>query len=165
MRASTIPILETEKSEALTDLESFKHQARSTQSSSPETYQLSGEVLTQEKELDRVLERRVHVRTALEHVKRRLPINVELILNQDLKEAEELCQTLKKMDRDQLLVLMRQRDEAKKTWLSNFLQGELQSLLASDRHDMQSHITSQTADFEKLAKLVAKLGNEGAALQ
>ena len=33
-------------------------------------------------------------------------------------------------------------------------------MLASDKHDLQSHIASQSADFEKLAKLVGKLAAE-----
>jgi F0F1-type ATP synthase delta subunit len=59
---------------------------------------------------------------------------------------------------------MRDRDEAKKTWLSNFLIGELHSLLASDKHDLQSHLASQSADFEKLAKVVNKLAGEHQSL-
>ena len=59
---------------------------------------------------------------------------------------------------------MLQRDEAKNNWLRDFLNGELHSMLASDRHDLQSHIASQGADFDKLSKLVTKLSDQHAAL-
>ena len=61
---------------------------------------------------------------------------------------------LERKDRDMLLRMMKARDDAKKDWLKNYLNGELHTLLASDRHDLTSHIKSQSADFEKLHKVV-----------
>lgn len=81
-------------------------------------------------------------------MKRRLPIAVEVKLggggasDGGFAEAESLAEQIKRKDREHLLVLMRQRDESKKTWLSNFLNGELHSMLASDKHNLESHITS-----------------------
>jgi hypothetical protein len=87
-----------------------------------------GEVASCEKEFERVKERRGKVREAMEQVRRRLPIVVDVNLSsspEDFKEAEILCNKLKSKDRETLLGLMRERDEAKKAWLSNFLNGEL----------------------------------------
>lgn len=56
-----------------------------------------------------------------------------------------------------LLKMMKSRDDAKKDWLRNFLNGELHQMLASDRYDLQSHIKSQSADLEKLSKVVGHL--------
>lgn len=101
-------------------------------------------------------------------MKRRLPIAVDVKLggasDGGFSEVESLAEQIKRKDREHLLVLMRQRDESKKTWLSNFLNGELHSMLASDKHNLESHITSQSSDFDKLAKLVSKLSGEHATL-
>jgi hypothetical protein len=63
-----------------------------------------------------------------------------------------------------LLRMMKSRDDAKKDWLKNFLNGELHQMLASDRHDLASHIKSQAGDLEKLAKVVAHLSASGETL-
>jgi hypothetical protein len=54
---------------------------------------------------------------------------------------------------------MRERDEAKKSWLERYLKGELLAQLQSDKHDMQAHIDSQSSDFDKLTRLVTKLSD------
>jgi len=43
-----------------------------------------------------------------------------------------------------VLRMMKARDDAKKDWLKNFLNGELHQMLSSDRHDLASHIKSQS---------------------
>ena len=37
---------------------------------------------------------------------------------------------------------MRARDEAKKSWLKNYLNGEINQILAADRYDLTNHIKS-----------------------
>lgn len=64
---------------------------------------------------------------------------------------------LERKDKEMLLRMMNSRDEAKKEWLKNYLNGELQSMMAADKYDLTSHIKSQAADLEKLAKVVERL--------
>lgn len=78
-------------------------------------------------------------------------------LKPDLAEAERLCQTIERKDKENLLKMLRARDQAKREWLRNFLTGELSVLLAGDKYDMQCHIQSQEADLEKLAKVVTRM--------
>lgn len=78
-------------------------------------------------------------------------------LKPDLAEAERLCQTIERKDKETLLKMLRSRDQAKREWLRNFLNGELSVLLAADKYDMECHIQSQEADLEKLAKVVARM--------
>jgi len=78
-------------------------------------------------------------------------------LKPDLAEAERLCQTIERKDKETLLKMLRSRDQAKREWLRNFLTGELSVLLAADKYDMECHIQSQEADLEKLAKVVTRM--------
>ena len=39
-------------------------------------------------------------------------------------------------DKDMVIVMLKARDNAKKGWLKNFLNGELHQMLASDRYDL-----------------------------
>lgn len=133
--------------------EMYKNANRRTQTSSPasspeSTYMLQGQVSSLEKEQDRSSEKRSHLRSALEHLKKRLPaICLEpLHLSSTLQEAESLCSKLKGMDRDTLLALMRERDDSKKTWLANFLNGELRESMSSERHELQQMTASQGSD-------------------
>ena len=73
MKSAHIPTLEHELSSLTTDLTALKPHLTT-------SYQLSGELASQEKERDHQHERRSQYREALEHVKRRLPIAVEVKL-------------------------------------------------------------------------------------
>ncbi|TNV84425.1 hypothetical protein FGO68_gene11806 [Halteria grandinella] len=107
------------------------------------------------------------LRETLEQISTRLDITVHLhdYSNSnaapgstiDFAEAEALCELIQRKDRDMLLKMMRSRDDAKKDWLRNFLHGELHQMLASDKYDLQSHLKSQSADLEKLSKVVSLL--------
>lgn len=52
---------------------------------------------------------------------------------------------------------MAQRDEAKKNWIKNFLNGELHQLYSTDKQDLQAHLASQTSDLNRLNRVVQKL--------
>ena len=127
-------------------------------------HKLAAEISTAEKEVERTNERREAHREALEKVKKRLPISVDVEAclspkskKNSLQEAEHLCHLLKRKDQDMLLRLMQARDLAKRDWLQTFLNGELNQIITWDLHDLNSNIQSQSSDHEKLAKLVGKL--------
>lgn len=132
------------------------------------SYLTHREIAKLEEERDRSIFRRNQLRETLEQIAIKLDITVHLQgLSEannaapgstiDFGEAEALCQLIERKDKDMLLKMMRSRDEAKKDWLRNFLNGELQQMMASDRYDLQSHIKSQSADLEKLSKVVGLL--------
>jgi hypothetical protein len=87
--------------------------------------------LTAEKEREKCNDRRENGREALEKVKRKLPLNLEVEVlspkstKSTLSEAEDLCLLLRKKDQDMLLRLLSARDTAKRDWLQSFLGGEL----------------------------------------
>ncbi len=56
-----------------------------------------------------------------------------------------------------LLRLLSARDSAKRDWLQSFLGGELHKICAWDLHDLEAHVSTQSADTTKLTKLVNKL--------
>jgi len=109
-------------------------------------------------------QRREALRVTLMNIKNKLSLDLKEIgfepgasLKPDLAEAERLCQTIDRKDKENLLKMLRARDQAKREWLRNFLTGELSVLLAGDKYDMQCHIQSQEADLEKLAKVVTRM--------
>lgn len=60
----------------------------------------------------------------------------------DLKEAENLCGQIERLERDGLQRLLMERDRAKMEWLQSFLNGELYQILNADKYDLQNHIES-----------------------
>jgi hypothetical protein len=51
---------------------------------------------------------------------------------------------------------MKGRDEAKRLWMKNWVNGEVHDLMRRDRDDLRNHIEMHADDLQKFQKMIDK---------
>ena len=101
------------------------------------------------------------MRRELEGIKRRLEVQVEVKLEgADFEEAEHLCKVIEEKDRELMVGMMRQRDEARRDWLKNWVDVEVGEFIRRDREDVRNHIEMYSEDVEKMNRVIDKLAGQ-----
>lgn len=78
------------------------------------------------------------------------------ILPVDLAEVEHLSVLLEEKDNTLLLNLTKEKDHAKKEWLKNWINLEVDELMRRDRDDVRNNIELYSDDLQKLNRIVEK---------